>query len=99
MPLRFATSGSQTVPLAVNQPVKVLVHTRAMVKGVNVPAAAVVRSAANQEVVWVHTTAEVFAPRPVRVVPLDGATVSVLDGLKAGDRVVVQGAALVNQVR
>jgi multidrug efflux pump subunit AcrA (membrane-fusion protein) len=99
IPLRFATSGSEAVPLAVNQAVKVLVHTRNMVKGVAIPAAAVVKSASNQDVVWVHTSAEVFAPRPVRVVPLDGATVSVTEGLKAGDRVVVQGAALVNQVR
>ena len=49
--------------------------------------------------VWVHTDAELFVPRPARVVALDGATVSVVDGLKAGDRVVTQGAPLVNQVR
>lgn len=99
IPLRFATSGSQTIPLAVNQSVKVLVHTRTVVKGVAVPAASVVKSAGNQDMVWVHAGAETFQPRPVRVAPLDGATVSVVDGLKAGERVVTQGAALVNQVR
>ena len=98
-PLQFRTSGSQTVPLAVNQPVKVLVQTRSAVKGVPVPAGAVVKSPSNQDMVWVHTGAEVFAPRPVRATAMDGATVSVVDGLKPGERVVTQGAALINQVR
>jgi cobalt-zinc-cadmium efflux system membrane fusion protein len=99
IPLQFRTAGTAAVPLAVNQQVKVLVHTRTMVKGVAVPAAAVVKSGANQDMVWVHTGAEVFQPRPVRVAPMDGSDVAVTDGLKAGERVVVQGAALVNQVR
>jgi len=59
----------------------------------------VVKNASNQDMVWVHTSAEVFQPRTTRVVPLDGTTVSVVDGLKAGDRVVTQGAPLINQVR
>ena len=85
--------------LAVGQPVRVLVQTKEQVKGFAVPAGAVVKNASNQDMVWVHTDAELFVPRPARVVPLDGATVSVVDGLKAGDRVVTQGAPLVNQVR
>jgi multidrug efflux pump subunit AcrA (membrane-fusion protein) len=35
----------------------------------------------------------------VRQVPLDGSTAAIVDGLKTGDRVVTQGAPLVNQVR
>jgi hypothetical protein len=85
--------------LAVGQPVKVLVQTKERVKGYAVPAGAVVKTASNQDMVWVHTSAEVFVPRATRVEPLDGATVSVVVGLKAGDRVVTQGAPLVNQVR
>lgn len=99
IPLQFRASGSQAIPLAVNQAVKVLVHTKSMLKGVAVPAAALVKSASNQDMVWAHTGAESFSPRPVRVAPLDGATVSVVDGLKAGERVVTQGASLLNQVR
>lgn len=99
IPLQFRTDGKQAVPFAVNQPVKVVVQTRATVKGVPVPAAAIVKSAANQDMVWVHTGAENFEARIVRFMALDGATVSVVDGLKAGERVVTQGAALVNQVR
>jgi membrane fusion protein, heavy metal efflux system len=108
IPLLFRTTNTQGTAkgtgtpgaaLAVGQPVKVIVQTKAQVKGFAVPASAVVKSASNQDMVWVHTNAEVFEPRPTRIVPLDGATVSVVDGLKAGDRVVTQGAALVNQVR
>lgn len=99
IPLQFQTAGGPAASLAVNQPVKVLVQTRTTAEGFAVPAAAVVKSAGNQDMVWVHAAAEVFQPRPVRVLPLDGANVSVLDGLKPGERVVTQGAALVNQVR
>lgn len=99
IPLQFRTEGTQAVPLAVNQSVRVVVQTRTAVKGVAVPASALMKNPSNQDIVWVHTGAEVFAPRNVRTMPLDGADVSVVDGLKAGERVVTEGAALVNQVR
>ena len=100
IPLLFRTlPGKNALPLSVNQPVKVIVQTKEMVKGYAVPAAAVIKNASNQDMVWVHTGAEIFVPRTVRVTPLSGSTVSVVDGLKAGDRVVTQGAPLVNQVR
>lgn len=99
IPLQFRTEGTQAVPLAVNQAVRVVVQTRATVKGVPVPVAALMKNPSNQDIVWVHTGAESFEARTVRTAPLDGATVSVVDGLKAGERVVVQGAGLVNQVR
>jgi membrane fusion protein, heavy metal efflux system len=104
IPLLFKTSngkdgGKSNAALAVGQPVKVLVQTKEQIRGFTLPAGSVVKNASNLDMVWVHTHAEVFQPRPTRVVPLDGAAVSVVDGLKAGDRVVTQGAALVNQVR
>lgn len=100
IPLLFRTEpGKGTLPLAVNQPVKVVLQTKEVVKGFAVPASAVVKNASNQDMVWVHTSAETFVARTVRVAPLSGSTMSVTDGLKAGDRVVSQGAPLVNQVR
>ena len=105
IPLLFRTEpgkGAQPLaplPFAINQPVKVVLQTKDQVKGFAVPASAVVKSASNQDMVWVHTGAETFVPRTVRVAPLTGNTLSVTDGLKAGDRVVSQGAPLVNQVR
>jgi membrane fusion protein, heavy metal efflux system len=104
IPLLFRTVPDKgtfkgALPLAVNQPVKVTVQTRELVKGFAVPNAAVIKNASNQDMVWVHTGAETFQPRTVRAAALGGNSVSVVDGLKAGDRVVTQGAPLVNQVR
>ncbi len=99
IPLRFRTAGKEALPLAVNQPVKVVVQTKDQIKGVAMPATALVKTASNQDMVWVHTDAEVFVPRTVRFMALDGSAVAVTDGLKPGDRVVIQGAALLNQVR
>lgn len=99
IPLQFKAQGTAALPLAVNQSVKVVVQTKELVQGVAVPAAALVKTTSNQDMVWVHTGPEAFAPRTVRFMALDGATVSVTDGLKPGDRVVTQGAALLNQVR
>ena len=100
IPLQFNTIATRgAVPLAVNQPVKVFVQTKDTVLGYAVPTGAVVKNPSNQDIVWVHTGPEVFEARPIRMVALDGARVSVVNGLKAGDRVVTQGAPLVNQVR
>jgi multidrug efflux pump subunit AcrA (membrane-fusion protein) len=100
IPLVFRTAtGSAAVPLAIHQPVKVTVQTTSQVKGFAVPSAAVVKDASNQDRVWVHTGAELFEPRSVRQLPLDGSRAAVVDGLKTGDRLVTQGAPLLNQVR
>jgi len=101
LPMQFvATAGAVPLPeMAIGQPVRVVVRTRTRIAGVPVPAASIVKDPSNQDIVWVHDSAERFVPRPVRHVPLDGATVTVVDGLQPGDRFVVQGASLVNQVR
>jgi len=99
IPLQFKAQGTSALPLAVNQSVKIVVQTKELIQGVGLPAAALVKTASNQDMVWVHTGPEAFAPRTVRFMALDGTTVSVTDGLKPGDRVVTQGAALLNQVR
>jgi RND family efflux transporter MFP subunit len=99
IPLIFRTVPGKNALLSIHQPVKVTVQTKNQVKGFAVPTGAVVKNTSNQDMVWVHTGAELFAPRTVRQVPLDGGTVAIIDGLKTGDRVVTLGAPLVNQVR
>jgi cobalt-zinc-cadmium efflux system membrane fusion protein len=99
IPMIFRSEGAQALPLAVGQSLKLTVQTKEMVKGFPVPVAAVVKNPSNQDIVWVHTGAEQFAPRVVRFAALDAVRVAVLEGLVKGDRVVTQGAALVNQVR
>lgn len=79
--------------------VLVTLRTARAVRGIVLPADAVVRSAEGPPVVFEHATAERFLPRQVRVQPLDGTRVVVTAGLEAGQRVVVQGAALIAQVR
>lgn len=100
-PIQFkiGSAGKDSVPLSVGQPVKVLLQTNTQTTGIAVPAIAVVKNASNQDIVWVHGEPENFIAKTVRFTAIDGAYVNVTDGLKAGDRVVVQGAPLLNQVR
>jgi len=79
--------------------VLVTLRTARAVQGLVLPADAVVRSAEGPPVVFEHGTAERFVPRQVRVQPLDGRRVVVTAGLAPGQRVVVQGAGLIAQVR
>ena len=86
-------------PLAVGQQLKVVVQTRRTVKGVAVPLAALTRSGAGDTVAWVHAGAETFVAKKVRFQALDGASVALIEGIAAGDRVVTAGAAALAQVR
>lgn len=99
LPLTFRGQGTALSSLAVGQPVKVFVQTKTKVKGLAVPAASLMKNPSNQTIVWVKTGPEKFEARVVASEPLDGVNVAVTSGLKAGDRVVTQGATLVNQVR
>lgn len=99
LPLSFKAEGAGLSKLAVGQPVKVFVQTRSRLSGVPVPAAALTKNPSNQTIVWVKAAAERFEPRTVRAEPLDGANVTVVSGLKAGERVAVKGATLINQIR
>lgn len=102
MPVLFRVElpKSGVVPaVAVGQTLKVLAQTRASQSGVAIPSAAVVRNAANESVVWVHESAERFVARKVKVAALDGHSVAVTDGLSGGERIVVQGAAALAQIR
>src|SRR5262249_53673003 len=99
LPLSFRAQGAALASLAVGQPVRVVVQTKATIAGIAVPAASLMKNPANQSIVWVKTAPERFEPRVVSVEPLAGVDVAVTSGLKAGDRVATQGAALINQVR
>lgn len=95
MPLNF--TGAQG--LALGQAVRVVVQSRSTVKGFAVPAQALMKNPANQSIVWVKQAPERFVPKLVQVQALDGVQLAVTRGLEEGDRVVVEGATLVNQVR
>ncbi len=97
LPLMFRIEGAAA--LVVNQPVRITAQSSRRIKAVAVPNAALARNAANETIVWVHSGAETFAPRAVRIVPLDGTRTAVTAGLAGGERVVVDGTQLVGQVR
>ncbi|MFA7291119.1 MAG: HlyD family efflux transporter periplasmic adaptor subunit [Rhodocyclaceae bacterium] len=99
LPIIFRGEGDALSALAVGQPVKVFVATRRTVQGIGVPAAALMKNPSNQTIVWVKAAPEQFVPRVVTVEPLDGVKVAVTAGLQPGERVVVRGATLINQVR
>ena len=85
--------------LSVGAPVSVIVRVSAEATGISLPRSAVVRMPNGGSAVWDHVAAERFVPRPVRLQALDGANVLILAGLKPGQRIVTQGADLLNQVR
>lgn len=99
LPLIFRAEGQALSALALGQPVRVFVQGKDKVPGIAVPVASLMRNPANQTIVWVKTAPERFEPRTVTVEPLDGVTVAVTSGLKAGERIATQGATLINQVR
>ena len=98
LPLTFRAS-AKDVALAVGQPVTVVVGLTDKVKGIALPAEALVRNQANESVVWIKSGAERFIAQPVEVKPLDGKTIVVVKGLAADNRVVVSGSSLINQIR
>jgi membrane fusion protein, heavy metal efflux system len=99
LPLSFRAQADQVVPLAVGQTVSVIVALKDKAKGIVLPAEAVVRSPVNETVVWIKIGAERYMPQPVQVQPLGAGTVLVTRGLAADNRVVVQGAPLIAQIR
>ncbi len=85
--------------LRAGQFVTVFADTGEERSGIAVPRTAVVRAANGQDLVFEHTSAERFEPRPVRTEPLDADRVLIAAGIDPGMRVVVQGAELLDHVR
>jgi len=102
LPLSFsvrATAAGTALPLAIGEPVTLIVALNERTRGIVLPAQAVVRNPANEPVVWIKSGAERFIPQPVQFRALDAHTVVVTQGLGADNRVVVQGAPLLAQIR
>lgn len=88
-----------SLQLVVGQPVTVIVQLRERTKGYVLPNESVVRNSANEPIVWIKSGAERYIPQPVQARPLDARNVVVTQGLGEENRVVVQGAALIAQIR
>ena len=85
--------------LNIGQPLNVMTQSGAPVAGLIFPRDAVVRSSNGENIVWLHTAPERFEPKPVRVLPIDATRVIVAAGINEGERVVVRGTDLINQIR
>ncbi len=85
--------------LRVGDRVTVFAETANVTKGIAAPREAVIRGPNGEDIVFVHIAPELFEPRAVRTEPLDGGRVIIVAGIAAGDRVVTQGAELLNQLR
>jgi cobalt-zinc-cadmium efflux system membrane fusion protein len=98
IPVHFAIEGDAS-GLRAGQFVTVLVATPEKKQGIAIPRTGIVRGTSGQDFVYEHITAERFAPRAVRVEPLDSERVLIPAGIGPGKRVVVQGAELLDHVR
>jgi cobalt-zinc-cadmium efflux system membrane fusion protein len=98
IPVHFAVEG-ETGGLRAGQFVTVMATNGELKEGIAIPRGSLLRSPNGQDMVYVHTRAERFEPRPVRIEPLDGERVLAVAGLEPGQRVVVQGAELLHNVR
>jgi membrane fusion protein, heavy metal efflux system len=85
--------------LSIGQPLTVLATSGAPITGLIIPRDAVVRSSNGEAIVWVRVDPERFEPKPVRTQPFDATRLIVAAGLTEGDRIVVRGAELINQIR
>jgi RND family efflux transporter MFP subunit len=85
--------------LAVDEKVTVYARLTDNMHGVALPREAVTRGPGGEWRVWLKQGAEHFTPQRVSIEALDGASVAVTAGLGGGERVVVQGASLLEQIR
>ena len=98
VPMHFAVVGAPH-ELRTGQFITVLASTDGQQEGLALPRTSVVRGGNGQSIVYEHTAPERFEPREVRVEPLDAGRVLVVSGVAPGQRIVTQGAELLNQVR
>jgi multidrug efflux pump subunit AcrA (membrane-fusion protein) len=85
--------------LRVGQFVNVVVPVDDERSGLAIPRSSIVRAPGGGDMVFEHTSAEIFVPRRVRIEPLDAENVLVSSGVEQGQRIVIQGAELLDHVR
>lgn len=85
--------------LSIGAPLKVVVQKSEMAQGFIIPDSAVVRGNNGLPQVWVKVSPERFRAATIRSFQLNGARTLVTAGITEGDRVLITGAELVNQIR
>lgn len=93
----FAVPEAQAPSLRIGMPVDVFLATGATRLRMAVPRAAIAE-AGGRQVVFVRTAPETFEARPIRVDRMVGPLAEI-EGVKAGDRVVIQGVEQLKALR
>jgi len=102
LPIVFALKTGRdlsALPLAIGQPVTVLAQLPEQMKGIVLPAQAVSKSITNEPIVWIKLGFERYLQQPIQYQNLSATQIVVTQGLAPDNRVVVQGAALISQIR
>ena len=99
LPLTFSAKSDELQFAPIGLPLRVFVNTNNKVSGVKVPTKSLVKNGSNQTIVWIKKSPENFEPRVVVYEPLDGQNIVITSGIKNNDRVVADGASLINQIR
>lgn len=85
--------------LSVAQPVKVFAQTKQRLSGIRATQAAVLKGQHQDNIVWIHKQPEYFQAVKVQIHPLDDNQLLITSGLQSGERMVMKGASLLDQIR
>jgi hypothetical protein len=88
-----------TPAMNIGTPVIITGRAGEPVTGIILPRAAIAQAPNGQMVMYRQKEPELFEPLAVRFQPFDAQSVLIEAGIDAGDKIVVRGAPLVNQVR
>jgi cobalt-zinc-cadmium efflux system membrane fusion protein len=99
LPVKYRISGGEVAAVQLNLLTTIYANLKTKVDGHILPLRAIVRGPSNQPIVWIKHKPEHFEPRLVTFTTISADQVAVTSGLQNRDRVVTNGASLVNQVR
>ncbi len=85
--------------LNIGSPVKVLIEGGDPFTGLILPRSAIAQAPNGQVVAFKRLDPERYLPVAIRTTDVDGERVLASSGLMAGDQIIIEGAALVNQIR
>lgn len=95
--LYFRLEEHEAVPTGT--PVTVILESDILEHKLLLPRSAVVRGSSGLMIVWIQENPEIFRPQIVKAQSFDGIHMKINAGLNEGDRVVIEGASFLSQVR
>ena len=97
--LHFEVTLADASVMPINQSITVIATTKRQKEGIVAPSEAVVTNSLNLPIVWIKAGAERFIPQVIQYERLSATQVLITNGLGEDNRVVVNSASLLNQVR